>query len=209
MSRAQRPRLASWLLRRFAVGPQRESLIGDLDEQLVRGRSSLWYWRQVVSAILLGVGQDLREHWRLAIGSTMLTWVFVIVWVESTLALYLWVGEMGVNVWVEDSVLFYFWHPFSGGLCLVWCLGSAANGWLIARWSRPAMVVAAALAQLPLALWWSSSVWFYAERWAGSPGRLWFPAYVGAIVVIVGMPTATLLGGLWQWRKDPVQPPVP
>lgn len=90
MSTAQRPRLASWLLRRFVAGPQRESLIGDLDERFVSGRSSLWYWRQVVSAILVGVVRDLRQQQRLAIGSVMLTWAIVIVWVESTLALYLW-----------------------------------------------------------------------------------------------------------------------
>ena len=52
MSPAQPPRLASWLLRCFVAGPQRQSLIGDLDEQFARGRSSLWYWRQVATAIL-------------------------------------------------------------------------------------------------------------------------------------------------------------
>ena len=110
MSAAQRPRLASWLLRRFVAGPHRESLFGDLDEQFVRGRSSFWYWRQVLSAVLVGVVRDLREQRRLAIGSVMLTWAIVIVWVESTLALYLWVGEMGLNVWVEGSMFFYFWR---------------------------------------------------------------------------------------------------
>ena len=53
MSPAQPPRFPSWLLRRFPDGPRRESLIGDLDEQFARGRSSFWYWRQVLSAILV------------------------------------------------------------------------------------------------------------------------------------------------------------
>jgi hypothetical protein len=48
-------RLARWFLLRLARGPQRESLIGDLDEQLARGRPSFWYWRQAVSAIVAGL----------------------------------------------------------------------------------------------------------------------------------------------------------
>ena len=211
MSTAQRPRLASWLLRRFVAGPHRESLFGDLDEQFMRGRSSLWYWRQVLSAILVGVVQELREEWRLAIGSVVLTWVIVIVWVESTLALYLWVGEMGLNVWVEGSVFFYFWHPFGGGLCLVWCAGSAVAGWAAAQRSghhRMAMVVASALVQVPLTLWWNSSVWLHLERLAEMPARLWVPISVQAAIAMVGMPAATLIAGLWRADDVPVQPLV-
>ncbi len=34
--------LERWLLERLAGGPQRDALIGDLDEQLARGRPSYW-----------------------------------------------------------------------------------------------------------------------------------------------------------------------
>jgi hypothetical protein len=43
------PRLASLLLERFAPG--NEALHGDLDEEFSSGRSSVWYWRQVMAAI--------------------------------------------------------------------------------------------------------------------------------------------------------------
>ena len=75
MSPAQPPRLASWLLRRFAAGPQRESLIGDLDEQFARGRSSLWYWRQVATAIL---ASRSRHHRRPIISALSLVVGFLI-----------------------------------------------------------------------------------------------------------------------------------
>jgi hypothetical protein len=206
MSTAQRPRLASWLLRRVVSGPKRESLIGDLDEQFARGHSSLWYWRQVLSAILVGVIGDLREHPVLVIRSVVLTWAVVIAWVESTLALYLWVSENWVNAWVPSSgVLFEFWHPFGGGLCLLWCVSSAVSGWVSARRSgnhQAAMVITSALAQIPWTLWWSRGVWLYPEGIADSPARIWLPNYVWAAVVIVGMPTCTILGGLW--RADDV-----
>ena len=43
------PRLASVLLEQFAPG--NEALHGDLDEEFSRGRSSAWYWRQVIATI--------------------------------------------------------------------------------------------------------------------------------------------------------------
>lgn len=43
------PRLASLMLERFAPG--NEALHGDLDEEFSSGRSSAWYWRQVMAAI--------------------------------------------------------------------------------------------------------------------------------------------------------------
>ena len=43
------PRLASLLLEQFAPG--NEALHGDLDEEFSDGRSSTWYWRQVIATI--------------------------------------------------------------------------------------------------------------------------------------------------------------
>jgi hypothetical protein len=45
------PRLASFLLQRLAPG--NEALQGDLEEEFSSGRSSAWYWQQVMAAIAL------------------------------------------------------------------------------------------------------------------------------------------------------------
>jgi hypothetical protein len=45
------PRLATWLAQRLVSGRRRESLVGDLMEQFRSGRSSFWYWRQVIMAV--------------------------------------------------------------------------------------------------------------------------------------------------------------
>lgn len=45
------PRLATYLLKAFAHPYQREALIGDLLEEHARGRSSAWYWWQVLCVL--------------------------------------------------------------------------------------------------------------------------------------------------------------
>jgi hypothetical protein len=68
MSTARLPRAASWLLRRLACGPQRESLIGDLDEQfasrvqphrVLRYHSSRQRVRRI--GVRLGTGRHLSR----------------------------------------------------------------------------------------------------------------------------------------------------
>jgi hypothetical protein len=53
MSARKPPKLAMYLLERYASPYQRESLSGDLIEQFQSGRSTWWLSRQVLSAILV------------------------------------------------------------------------------------------------------------------------------------------------------------
>ena len=62
MMRGHPPRVATWLLRRFAAGWHSESLEGDLIEQYAQGRSRLWYWRQVAMAIVIARSHGFRER---------------------------------------------------------------------------------------------------------------------------------------------------
>jgi hypothetical protein len=62
MTRRKPPRLASWLLQRFAFGPQHESLIGDIVEQYEQGRSSMWYLRQTLATVFIGSATLLRTY---------------------------------------------------------------------------------------------------------------------------------------------------
>jgi preprotein translocase subunit SecY len=52
MTEQQPPALATWLLKRAARG--NEPLVGDLLEEYRRGRSALWYWRQVLTTVVVG-----------------------------------------------------------------------------------------------------------------------------------------------------------
>ena len=62
MTRRAPPRAATWLLYRFAFGPHRESLIGDIVEQYERGRSSSWYHGQMLAMVAIGSATRARTH---------------------------------------------------------------------------------------------------------------------------------------------------
>lgn len=76
------PRLATWLLQRWMLGPNRESLVGDLVEQYQHGRSSAWYWRQALAAVLAG---SVAEVWnqKLLIACVLATSVYLLNWIYT------------------------------------------------------------------------------------------------------------------------------
>jgi hypothetical protein len=160
----------------------------------------MWLWRQAIAAIVVVLANGLREQKALALISGLIAWMIVIPWVHVTLALYLWVSRQWVNDWSNASVaLFYYWHPFGGGLCLVWCAGSALSGWVSAelgRRHRATAIAATTLALIPLAVWWAWPIWCIAADYS-QPLKYDVPIRIVALTVLVGMPTSVLLGGLW------------
>jgi hypothetical protein len=57
------PAVPTWLAQRLVSN---HALLGDLVEQFESGRSTLWYWRQVLLAIVAVFSQDIRAHKLLA-----------------------------------------------------------------------------------------------------------------------------------------------
>ena len=49
------PPAATGLLKLLCPGPEYDSVIGDLMEQYQQGHGSLWYWRQVLAIVVLGL----------------------------------------------------------------------------------------------------------------------------------------------------------
>jgi len=68
------PRAATWFLNRFGSNTEDESVYGDLSEQYQRGRGSIWYWRQVLSIVYMGLFQELRSDKRRFIGAFISAW---------------------------------------------------------------------------------------------------------------------------------------
>jgi hypothetical protein len=55
MKQTHPPALAAWMLDHLTPGRQNLALAGDLHEEFCNGRSAVWYWRQAVSAIAIGL----------------------------------------------------------------------------------------------------------------------------------------------------------
>jgi hypothetical protein len=118
---SQPPTLATWLVKRFGVAVCTDPLIGDLLEEFIRGRSRLWYWKQALRAIVIGVYQDIRTHKLLAIRGAL-------------------TGFMVLSV--AFRLLFIFFAPFAGPtfnalhIALELCIYVTA-AWIVGLLHRP------------------------------------------------------------------------
>ena len=52
--KSEPPALATWLLEHIRFSNTGEALAGDLLEEFTRGRSAAWYWRQVLTTVVVG-----------------------------------------------------------------------------------------------------------------------------------------------------------
>jgi hypothetical protein len=66
------PAVARWLLERFASNG---ALVGDLLEEYQARRSPLWYWRQVLAAVIAGTLLDIRAHRWLTARAVLTGWI--------------------------------------------------------------------------------------------------------------------------------------
>src|SRR4051812_35454064 len=71
------PPIATWILNQFGALPENESAIGDLVEQYQRGKGSIWYWRQVLVIVFVGLCREARQrkwHFFAALIRTWYVW---------------------------------------------------------------------------------------------------------------------------------------
>jgi hypothetical protein len=84
------PAIATWLLRHFGCSPNNDAVIGDLKERYRRGQTAMWYWKQVLVAIVVGSETQLLAKEELLMKRTAV-WMFILVGVFS---FGFWVGKM-------------------------------------------------------------------------------------------------------------------
>lgn len=100
----QPPVLAAWMLKHLTAGEPDEGLAGDLLEELRLGRPSVWYWRQMLAAILASYRRVIAEHW------TAL--VFAVFW-SSLAPAWEWLVRAGDNQEISRAIhgLGWPWTP--------------------------------------------------------------------------------------------------
>jgi hypothetical protein len=204
MTASHPPRLATWLLKRFLSDAQHESLIGDLVEEYRGGRSSLWYWRQVLIAIVVSTYREISAHKSLAIRALAVTFlVYHFLWlvvVRTALdeiqraVFWMFAGPRGLPGWPP------YYDDFHRVLLT---LAGVATGWIVAnlhREHRAAMVLlcGAALPFLELPLLIADSLHYQTNL-----------SDVIAMVTftIMGM-VGILIGGLLGKSGEPAQPEI-
>ena len=218
MTHRAAPRLASWLLKR--LGYENEPLAGDLLEEFHDGRTAIWYWRQVMTTILMDVPQHMRTYRTAGLLALLLVGAF---WLGSSLT------APGVNADALATLLaraqseggFARYNLFTGGnlsrvtifalgimpyltvLTVGWVVGfmrsllrhapppSAVGPDRILAWTRYAAMLLCAVQATTIALW--------LERQAASVGGLSLigePGWGFRITLVLTL-TATTGGLIW------------
>jgi hypothetical protein len=133
MRSRQAPATATWLLERFHCGSRSDSLTGDLIEEYQRGRSRVWYWKQVVIAIVVSFCTGIRAHSLLTLRAMATGWA---VW-YSYASLKSWLFSQAFFQTLAYKLPLAFGHAPGG---LVWWIARlsvwAGSGWLVARLHR-------------------------------------------------------------------------
>jgi len=62
MTSKQPPRIATWLLKRFGSGPNKDAVLGDLSERYLQNDSAMWYWRQAIKAIPVSFFREIQGY---------------------------------------------------------------------------------------------------------------------------------------------------
>jgi hypothetical protein len=113
------------------------ALLGDIDEES-RHRSSLWYWGQIVAAIVIGSYREVRKHPHRALRAIVvgLLTMVVVLMLEPALARVVRVLPEGTGYHVGPYWLTLPPNAFRYFPALVNVLAFTASGWWIARDDR-------------------------------------------------------------------------
>jgi len=119
-----------WILDRLDLDG---ALMGDLLEERARGRSTFWYWRQVLIAVWTGIWSAVSAHKALALRAVAMGCAANGVW------LFLWIKFLHLAL--------PFPPPYarpelmeSAGCLLIILLTQTATGWIVARTHRVAAI---------------------------------------------------------------------
>jgi hypothetical protein len=129
------PACATGLLLR--LGPRDEAFIGDLVEEYGSGRSRIWYWRQVLSAVLFACVRQVVTHPARALGAVATGWA-------TLLLVFFALGDRtadGLAAWMwgwdrQAAYTTQVWWPFAISAVLVSYSGFALSALVIVRLHR-------------------------------------------------------------------------
>ncbi len=169
MTTRQRTPFAARLLQRLIPSQDHTALLGDLQEERRRGRSTVWYIFQILAAIVVGCWRDIWTHRLLTLRAIGIGIAALVVYFFAAGALLnfvqrrLYEGILVGNHWIYWRERPQSWI-FVRYVVPVWVhAGFLFSGWVIGRLHRAhgitfAVAFASVLAMLLLALFVVASV---------------------------------------------------
>ncbi len=106
MKTLQPPALATKLLELLSSGPDSDAIAGDLIEQYREGRSAVWYWRQVILAVVISCIRDRTLGGPAVLGSLLVLLLMIVSVVRHPLSL-------GSGLFITDITLLSGYLAFS------------------------------------------------------------------------------------------------
>jgi hypothetical protein len=129
------------------------ALVGDLLEERARGRSTIWYWRQVLTAIWIGIWGAIRDHKALALRAVATGCAVNAVW------LYLWLKFLHLGLPSTPRISIE-----SIATLLAILLTQTATGWIVARTHRAQAIPMVFVFVIWLVLWYLGGSFSEARR---------------------------------------------
>jgi len=141
------PRLA-WTLLQWLAMPE-DALIGDLDEEFRRGRTSTWYWRQALSLIVLSPARQVRSDPLRSARGLALAWAaFLAVFAVFEVFIAPRLAGSTIGGYSGDG-----WSAFWIGACICSYVGFAVSAWIISfHRNHPGPVLMLHVASVVLAM---------------------------------------------------------
>jgi len=175
-----------WLLSRVRLD---DPLAGDLEEQVGRGKSTVWLLRQVLLALLVRAGRLFRDRPFTTVRFVILGWVAalvlqflaIVIARSAEPALYRW-------AFLPDYLSVRIWWSAHTYLVVSGVFGLAFGGWFVARTAAVEDRAALVLVLFASVLVWQLTGSFY---WTALPAFL--PLHQGAWVALDGWTTVALL----------------
>ena len=196
------PRIATWLLRRFSAGPHAEAIAGDLLEQYQSIRSPLWYWRQVLSAVIADMAGSVMLHKGRTAGALVGGWIvyFALSFPANAVIMSLrrptlrWLGYGPVYTFAPDeSTMLLVLRIESSLIVYVACL---ITGWIVAKLTRSSASVAALALSVLVFEYGMIAILSTTQPW---PAGATFD--IAPVILTVGRPLSVLIGGLLAIRE--------
>jgi hypothetical protein len=182
--------IAVWLFEHLGFDG---ALSGDLLEECTRGRSVIWYWRQVLIAIWVGMWGTIRDHKLMALRAVAtgfaMELLFLFLWNQFNPLLPDWPMLSTTNLIVNFSLML---------------ATQAAVGWVVARTHRTHPMVFVFLFLICDLLWWAQRTIVFARTVVvGSihqPGYL--PYLLFYVTYTLTLTAGVLVGGIFGSRPQ-------